>query len=483
LISFYSNTWFRRLWCVQEVALPTSSIVLCGEFEFPLPKVLRVAEWCWHKNRFLGLVDPRQPFAFNFLIDAFKYSRFLFSLVDLEFGPMGMALSKAMIRESSPAVQDDLTSHESQNSQRTSKISSLLPFIEYSMQFDATEPRDKVFAILGLLQKYHSRDDKEFWALLTADYTKPFAHVARDATAAAILESANLDILSKVYHHDDADPIGMAFPSWVPRLHERWDLSVDPTPFSDDLRVFDVYPWSHEVEAEFEFEGDILELHGLLFGSISNVSPVFTPTLLDSIEETTEQIRTINGMLKLTESDDPAEIVKGFARTLIASKSLDHTDEIYNTFLGWVSSIRKHSIGLFRRQWTNNPEAQKLLDSAIHYNDEVIRYCTNRRFFCTADGFIGLGPRDMSPADVIVAVPGHSMPLVLRPDGNLVAEATFLGDRFETQYYRRGGMPDEYTFVGDCYVDHVALHGAVMHGAFVTALRESDQEEAIFKIR
>lgn len=68
LVTFFSNTWFERLWCVQEVALAPTNM-LCGQFELPLLQVLRVAVWCAHKLRFLTtLLELAKDFGFFFLL-------------------------------------------------------------------------------------------------------------------------------------------------------------------------------------------------------------------------------------------------------------------------------------------------------------------------------------------------------------------------------------------------------------------------------
>lgn len=126
LLAFYSNTWFRRIWCVQEVALAPSNTVMFGKFEVSLSKVLQVALWCWHKRLVLGLGDAENPFSFNDVVDrAFKNPKLLAGLVN---------------------------SRSQKQSQRQSHPSSptLAWMLELSMQYDATKPRDKVYGILGL---------------------------------------------------------------------------------------------------------------------------------------------------------------------------------------------------------------------------------------------------------------------------------------------------------------------------------------------
>jgi hypothetical protein len=147
LVFFFSNTWFERLWCVQEVALAPTNILLCGRFELSLLRVLRVAVWCAHKLRFLTtLLEPAENFRISFY---FKNQRLLANLVDTEFGTLGRARARGL---------KPVFAH----------------LLEFSTGYQATIAADRVFALLGLIRGFDpSRDDKldtTTSALLMPDY-------------------------------------------------------------------------------------------------------------------------------------------------------------------------------------------------------------------------------------------------------------------------------------------------------------------------
>jgi hypothetical protein len=451
LMTFFSNPWFQRLWCVQEVVLSASGTIICGEFELPLLKVLRVAQWCWHKAKFLNPPNPLDPSVSYSAVDkAFKGPRMLFNLVDIEHGDVGRRRSRG----------DKLYIFE---------------LLDYSMQFETTEPRDKVFAILGLIPK-SMWENGEFSALIRPDYQKPVAYVFRDAIKAAILELGKAVILRNVFHHGAADPGGVEFPSWVPRLHEKWDWSTDAGPFI--FQPFMAYPEDPvRVESFFTTNPDILCLRGMVVDSISDTSPVFSDAVLDSVNDMTTQLRMVNGMLGVGNSKDPQPLVESLARTLIATNTPDDTDHIYQTFLGWAMTITHHAPSFFRHLWTDDVTGQRMLKEETGYNDGVIESCTNRRFFCTQRGFVGLGPREVSVADVVVVVYGYPLPLILRRIGALgyyVVGVQGIGIGY--QYSQTDGMPDHYCLVGECYVD------GIMHGEAVAAHQARGGKDRVFRV-
>jgi hypothetical protein len=77
-----------------------------------------------------------------------------------------------------------------------------------------------------------------------------------------------------------------------------------------------------------------------------------------------------------------------------------------------------------------NPEMNR------RFVDVYIPWSQNRAFFITDGGRIGIGPQDMQPTDIICVLFGGTVPYVLRPTEN----------------------PSEYLFIGECYV-HGAMSG------------------------
>ena len=79
----------------------------------------------------------------------------------------------------------------------------------------ATNPRDKVFALLAHSTAY-TEDGKAF---MEPDYSKSLLQVYRDLGLRMMDCDKSLEVLSAVQHDPDLKVIDEAFPSWVP----RWD--------------------------------------------------------------------------------------------------------------------------------------------------------------------------------------------------------------------------------------------------------------------
>ena len=83
----------------------------------------------------------------------------------------------------------------------------------------------------------------------------------------------------------------------------------------------------------------------------------------------------------------------------------------------------------------------------------ALYHCTKRRFFVTAAGHMGLGPRCMQPEDIVVVLRGGRKPFVLRK------------------------KVDGYWLLGEAYV-----HG-VMDGEAVQLHKARGGAEQVFHIR
>jgi hypothetical protein len=436
--------------------------MLCGQFEVPLLRALRVAVWCAHKIRFLtSLLRPAEDFGFSFY---FKGQRMLAELVDTEFGSLGRRRGSG----SKPTY---------------------IQMLEFSMGHNATKASDRVFALLGLIDGFDPcGDDKSFSSLLMPNYRKPFVHVARDAAIATVIETGSLVILFYVHHHGPNDDVdGISFPSWVPRLHRAWDRKVDASMTlalshvsGESFRAFPEGPDTPGVESLFMDDPNVLRLQGILLDSVAEVSPVFLPTCIGSITSLTEQIRAVNSVAGVGEAQNPQHMVEAIARTLTATRTPEENDRIFQAFINWAYMVRKVPTSFFNQVWTDDDERRRAeLEDMKQVNDAVIDHCTNRRFFRTKRGFLGLGPREMRPTDIVVVVHRSSLPLILRPNGEVTTEVTFEDGRFRVQHrlYRTLDTPDEYTFIGHAYVDEI------MFGKAASAFRSQGGKEMSFVVR
>jgi hypothetical protein len=73
----YQNTWFERLWVLQEAVLPPCSLYLCGSHPIPLLSLNKGATMLYHKRAFF-----RREFTGSFLYVIFRATKLHLSVED-----------------------------------------------------------------------------------------------------------------------------------------------------------------------------------------------------------------------------------------------------------------------------------------------------------------------------------------------------------------------------------------------------------------
>jgi len=123
----------------------------------------------------------------------------------------------------------------------------------------ATDPRDKVFSILGLA-------DPDFWGL-KADYRLSVQQTFILGAQSCILKKQSLDILSGCQHSDQLNDL----PSWVPNLTDGW--KARPFPTTSQRHCEEVMAGQ---APDFSFEetenGCVLKARGFLLDEIDTLS-------------------------------------------------------------------------------------------------------------------------------------------------------------------------------------------------------------------
>ena len=178
LQAFFSNPWFFRMWCIQEIRLASDSVFYWGNEEFPKDIAVRLPSW--HRASQGGEED--YPFKIP--------SHFAWKM----------------------------------NAPLSSQKCRLLQALSTYRRWRATDPRDKVYGLLGLTEL----DEEK--SVVPIDYEKSAAEVFYGVAVAIIKRTGDLAILAHLHHDTDYDG-HPEYPSWVP----RWDRSMS-VPF-DEMRA------------------------------------------------------------------------------------------------------------------------------------------------------------------------------------------------------------------------------------------------------
>lgn len=460
LLEFFSSLWFRRLWCIQEVALAPTSVLLYGPFELQFMKLVRAGAWCCSKAHFLAADEDWRDF-----IIAFEPAWLLYNLLDYE-------RRKHLSLPTGPKL-------------------SLLNVFSFS-SYSTSDPRDRLYSLLGLIQIDDRYPQPLVSQLLTPDYNKSYPKVVRDATLLMLMTvSESSAVLQHVRHGGPDSWDNEPFPSWVPRLHSGIDQRVDQIPLSLGDEGADAYPTGPKTPGRsFIATSDpyVIDFKGFLLSRISSISGIFTEECLDNANESTARLCQIMAMAGLSSAEATGDRIRSLARTLVTARMLRAPSGGFDPadFLEWVKAVQRLSPRMLLERFPmqahiradERPDIPGRFTSL--YNDAFNTFSANRRFFITEDSQMGIGPPDMELSDVVVVVQRQKVPLIFRPNGKLRSKLEhYFYDSTSEQYVWGESLADaeEFAFVGECYVD------GIMHGEAAAAHRNRGDKDRDFYVR
>lgn len=445
LWALMDNPYFTRIWVVQEVATSTDRLVVCGKL---------TVSW-----RDLSV--------------ALGYSR--------ETG-VGHPLE-------TPNTVHFWSINTSLLDTATHVDAGLLQLLLRHRTFAATDPRDKVYALLGLTTtaSYQGRH-----LHIAADYnTNISAEEVFNSTAQRIIKTCqNLDIFSVPRATSSA--LGK-LPSWVPdwTAQEQTTSLLLPDREDVDQSYFSAALPSSQANPRLQAFGPALGLGlcGQLIDSVEEVGELFLkPPPMSASQVSIGKIHFFKSMTpfyhcramncltllnweRITGADSGQpyptgeEINDVYWQTFLAgSLHSDPGTDWKKERLSWQTIYQGYdypcylglhyftnlyiismfiiefykALHIFLALWGQFGIYKPGREASPFGKVSLSPVHENRRMFRTADGYIGLGPRDMRSGDRIALFSGGKMPLVMRESGT--------------------GLE----LVGDCYV-HGIMHGEGYH--------------------
>lgn len=355
LTSVFRRPWWRRIWIVQEVVAARELVILLGHTIFPwefLAKLCRTIE-----------------------LDEFRQQ------------PLAPILRSC-------GYQKFTTLHNF----RQSRAMQLVRLLQCTQGYQASDPRDKLYALLGLSSDV-STDD------FPPDYSKPVQRVWEDLVKFMALQRNRLDIVSSA-HLSVSGPGIPDLQSWLPCWHSPSTLrplNGEPTSrysysaAGNTQAVVDLSQFPHVLGAE-GIVADTVEIFG---GSITIGH---------------ECLSTIRRWQYIASQRIDSSTMDCFWRVIVADK--DHTGN--------------HATEYFGRGFNDFINGSRKVPSRCiqNFSDAVTRAVMGRRFFITRKGRLGLAPPVIQLKDRIVILKGCCVPLILRAVGDssvLIGEAYVSG--------------------------------------------------------
>ncbi|KAH6693369.1 heterokaryon incompatibility protein-domain-containing protein, partial [Leptodontidium sp. MPI-SDFR-AT-0119] len=389
-----ARPWWQRVWVIQELAANFNAVFGCGYDKIQSFHLLLAINWFSRCASELLVADQQVAPENTVLLRGGSENPTMIFHIAITKGIGKLTLFDLL--------------HKTQ----------VLP-----IQFNATDPRDIIFALLGI-----SSDQDELG--IVPDYSKSYRNVFV-RTAISLLEKGHISMLclSQTLGFD-------GLPSWVP----DWSTKIQ-CPFEGLLRRFSACG-RHLSNISFDnSQQRLLSLSGTPVGPVHSVGArrPRIDTFLDSEESVIEGLEAMSRwhldcITELTSmSQNLGHVIYGaqegledaICRTLVADVERQNISSLRNAGESSRQAYRILKTGPvdYVRRRCDLPLLQKVESYYAHLTDTL----GGRRVFILQNGHIGLGPSESHPGDLVVVIHGMSVPFVLRKGDNgnfiLVGEA------------------------------------------------------------
>lgn len=387
---FFDNPWFRRVWCIQEIRLASDSVFYWGAEELSRYTAVRLARW-----EMSHWLDQKPP---------------LFAIVPAYAWRMNLPL--------------------------TSERSRLLQALSTYRRWQATDCRDKVYGLLGLMELGEER------SIIPIDYEKSAREVFRDAAIGIIRWTSDLAIMADVDHDVDYDG-HPEYQSWVP----QWD-KWQPAPFhkirgelSPTSSAYGVYESTAPYEIMTQSYSKELVVSGSVYETVSCTKVLLGERFLqlgniDLADSTRVRLtypidvfldcwrQNVSEAAPMGSNLSPAMI--SLARTLTAGSirhefGYDYASELnerkyLRSFLDYIRllyALSEHVAkdGFIRYDFGSSGSGWRLFAFIAGHSSY------GRTLFHAKDGSVGIGPMCLREGDLVVVLEGAYTPFALRPRG------------------------------------------------------------------
>ena len=397
----FGRPWFERLWIQQEIRLATSAIIVCGFQTLPWLTFARASAVLWGRP-----------------ID------------DEDFGDRA-----APFKERRQHVNALCTGRA---------YSTFQDLLTMTKSCKCTDPRDRVYALLGLLDENYG---------IVPNYEKSITEVYQDMFVAYMKKQQlylNLKLLATSGIWESAQEL----PSWVP----DWS----PEKKCEPLMNQDACGATGFSNAEaIVLDGNVLRVMGMEVAEIANViRPQLdeASTLIDFIAF----IRAVFPRDMLSHASAEARL-DALCRVLCSDSFSESPDALSENESPDLLPDRKMSKeGLRIVLQAEGGKKMMLTQDVMVYLNHAFIFVKRRALFSITGGEIGLGPSAAATGDVIAVVPGCPSPMVLRPvytaEWSVGVPAQLHGPA--THY----GNPilKGYKVIGECYLEKLMKSAAIL---------------------
>lgn len=434
ILRFLRRRWFTRVWVLQEIQVATAAVAICGEKEVD-----------WEAFRQLSYIE--------------KYARIEDKHVSYT--------ARSLLRPKS------LFYH----SWRPPYAVRLLRLLESTRDFDATDPRDKLFAILPLLDwesqehrdanpNVNSIEDQPISDVGRVDYSRSAAEIFTQVSR-NLIDAIGLDVLRTVI-----SPTGIPYlPSWATdwaskdmyydtgpneRGRRGYEQMISGSLYERDARssrFVDVKRSKDHAQPPAWSFSDYISSEGLANtqlhicgGLIGNILKLGEQCDIHENKFPLQQWESLCDPIHLKMREAPLtgwrKPVSPFVEVLSEDTGIDKfvywlmgrikelmSEQLHKGNCGFKPAERPEMLPVYNRNvgttqelGTKTPLLRQILRGRggppATIEEQTAAFLSRshgRRFFITSTGLIGLAPGAAKVGDQIIGIAGSTVPFVVRP--------------------------------------------------------------------
>ena len=414
LVSFFELPWWWRVWTVQEFVLGGDVVFECGT------RILSESSMTDFLDNLKGHVKSccRQ----------------------------GHHLNEEVHHSNNSSVMSVKNRYEALLKAR--KLQGTERFLELLAMFrirESTDPRDKIYGLLGMA-------DTSFTRFISPDYALSVEELYKLSTFALIKWSRSLDVFSHLHHSHST-----TLPSFVPDWRSR--LTISHSKYMFRLSSLHLYNASGSRKAEIlRRHQNQLHTSGVLFDKISTILPG------KEKKQRVDKIRSYKALALIDERIDSIycnskqTVGEAFARTLFG----DLKSQTEGLFVD--RRLQTEDLALIEEWQSFNPKVRSNQSTPVknlYRMSSVFDVITGgRKFACTERGYFGFTPPTTKEGDLVAVLPGGKVPYILR--------SVVSGELNKTETSPATDLGKCYVIVGDSYI-HGIMDGEAFEWAETNA--------------
>jgi hypothetical protein len=465
-IDFFERRWFKRAWILQEVALANDAALLWGEGTIPWSSIALCSEFLTTSNLSRGLAELKlRKHPTNNHITQIGTSSEAIHLVQ--------QLCRGRAAELDEEYVSCLARMAGFSEKTRVAAHYLLLLLLVSREFQATDGRDKIFALLGVMNHLSNvegldrPDIKPSYgntSTIATAFTQAAISIMRDCNHIGILTLVPDISVAKVQD----------LPSWVPDFTVQGPNPILTLIRSEEMASFNASGLESSDGGHFRIDGNELYLNAIQIGSIIAISE---PCLDFTNKGHFELAAAL--LLKCPAVYGPTgqSRIEAFWRTLILDMDEFNSPtrpELGESFRHWMAYLVLKGVQIVKE--SNETQPLKYLEnlqnlqclstsdpSGIIPSSDFLHSCSRRlgllddedvedgddlidelrsglqdyqsvaftslpyrRLFLTDSGYMGLGPQSLEKRDMVFLVAGCPSPLILRRSSFTFPGASFL---------------------------------------------------------